>query len=123
MSIKYRLRNIKNYPDNGNHQEVVFESFSSLPFEIRKGEDCGWYDDKHGKIHGYNTGEVTTKKWIAKLTDESNKSLKDIFEIKVMLNVDKLIDYCVKLYKRSISLEIERLRKVLQLIGRDDNAR
>jgi hypothetical protein len=118
MPIKYRLRNIKNYPDNGDHQEVVFDDYLSFPFYISKGLDSFRYEF-NGRICKYNSGKNTTKNWIVKLQPWANDSLNNIFDIKIEKDVDKLIAHCVKLYKRSILLEIERFKKELQLIERE----
>jgi len=115
--MKYIIRTIKNYPDDGKHQEVIAITPFDFPFEIRKGEDSYWYNDKEGVQHCYNGGENTTELWIVNLReDEANKSLRDIFEIKVMRDVDKLIAHCLRLCKRSIPMEIKRLADEYKLL-------
>ena len=93
----YTIRNIRNYSQDGRHQEVVWD----IPFVIRKGEDPYYYTVK-GVEFKYNDGEQTTKKWICRLHANAQSSLENEFEIKTSLDVDKLVKYCVKLYHADI---------------------
>jgi len=101
---------IPNYPNDGNHQECDI----GLPFEIRKGQDGYFWNDKKGKEHSYNMGYKVDKRWIVHLTKGANKSLVKIFEIKTSESLDKIINYCVALYKKSLSMEIKRLTQELK---------
>lgn len=104
--MKYKIINIPNYPKDGNHQEVLWD----LPFEIRKGED-GYYFTVDGKGHTYNMGKTPTTKWIVNLKPNASDSLKKIFKIRTAFECEKLIEYCIPLYKQSLQMEIRRLIK------------
>jgi len=98
---QYSITTIKNYPDDGRHQEC----WINLPFQIRKGEDGYYWRDKKGKEHKYNLSKDINKidgRWIVNLEDDANYSLKQIFEIKVNKDLEKIIAYCVKLYLKSL---------------------
>jgi hypothetical protein len=103
---------ITDYPDNGDHQECDI----GLPFEIRKGEDGYFWTDKKGKKCSYNIfkSDKIDNRWIVHLTEDANKSLINIFEIKMNKDLNKIIDYCVSLYKKSLSMEIKRLTQELK---------
>ena len=59
----------------------------------------------------------TTKKWIVHLVrDDANPSLQNIFEIHTSKDLDEIVEYCIKIYKESIVLEIKRLKKELKNI-------
>jgi len=102
---------IPNYPDDGNHIECEIE----LPFEIRKGEDGYFWNDKNGKERSYNIfkSDKIDDRWIVHLTEDANKSLQQIFEIKVNKSLDKIIDYCITVYVKSLKMEIKRINKEL----------
>src|SRR3990172_3432939 len=112
--MKTVIKTIKNYPDDGNHQEC----HTGLPFTIRKGEDGYYYNDEDGVEQKYNMDRYTIdKRWIVQLTPTANQSLKQIFEIKVDEDMDTLVEYCVKLYKKSMLMEIERMKKELNKLN------
>ena len=111
---EYTITTIKNYPDNGEHQQCNLP----MPFEIRKGEDGYYYKDKKGEEKAYNLHPATkagkwkpTKKWICHLKPEANESLKSIFATKESLKLDTLVEYCTKLYVKSLAMEIKRINK------------
>ena len=116
----YKLKTIHQYPDNGKH----LECFIALPFQIRKGEDGYWYNNKKGKECTYNIYmdknknridcTKTDERWIVHLDSSygSNRSLFDIFEIKVNKDLDKIVDYCLKIYEKSLKLELKRLKEL-----------
>jgi len=111
-TIRKSIFTIPNYPDNGKHQECEI----GLPFEIRKGEDGYFWTDKKGKEKSYNIfkGDKIDNRWIVHLTEDANKSLLKIFEIKMNKDLDKIIEYCVNLYIRSLKMEILRITKELK---------
>lgn len=110
----YYITAIKNYSDDGNHLECHLP----LPFQIRRGEDEYIYRDKHGIEKKYNIfkGDKIEKRWIAHLTDGGyhgiNPSLEEIFEIKVDADLDRLVNYCFRMYEKSLKLEAQRLKKI-----------
>lgn len=110
--MKYEIKTMKNYPEDGKHQEVVWD----LPFEIRRGEDGYWYT-VDGKERTYNMGKTTTSKWIVNLKSNASDSLKKIFKIRTALEYEKLIEYCIPLYKQSLQMEIVRLNKEFNSLG------
>lgn len=112
IAIKKSIFVIKDYPDDGKHLECDI----GLPFEIRKGEDGYFWIDKHGKEKSYNVfkGGKIDDRWIVHLTKKANPSLMKIFEIKINKDLDKIIDYCVQLYIKSLKMEIARLTKELK---------
>lgn len=111
MEIQKKFYRIKSYPDTGEH----IECWINLPFLIRKGEDPFHYTIK-GKQHLYNSYKTKVDdRWIVRVKIVlANPSLIDIFEIKVDKNLDKIIGYCVKVYKKSLEMEIERMKKELR---------
>jgi hypothetical protein len=116
--LKYDIKPIKNYPDNGKHLECNI----GLPFKIRKGEDGYVYYDKNGKekLYGYkkiknNYIHKTDDRWIAHINGNRlgyNNSLIEIFEIQVNKDLDKIVDYCFKTYEKSLNLELLKLKKL-----------
>jgi len=115
----YNIVPIKNYPDDGNHLECKIE----LPFMIRKGEDGYFYKDKKGleKAYGYMKKKDGTydykidNRWIVHIDGDRwgiNQSLKMIFEIQVNKDLDKIVDYCFKIYEKSLKLELKRFKKL-----------
>ena len=110
--MKYKIINIPNYPKDGKHQEILWD----LPFEIRKGEDGYWFT-VDGKEHTYNMGKTTTSKWIVNLKLNASDSLKKIFKIKLSFEYEKLIEYCIPLYKQSLEMELKRITKELKSFG------
>ena len=111
--IDYEIIPLKNYPDNGKHQRCVTE----LPFDITKGEDRFCYEDKDGKRHHYNSGEETDERWIVFVSaSQSNISLKKIFKIKVNKDLNVILDYCVKIYKKSLEMELVRINEILNTL-------
>ena len=104
---------IEDYPDDGNHQECYID----FPFQIRKGEDGYVYRNKKGKELKYNIYKNSSridKRWICHLKEGANKSLQEIFEIKANKNLDVIIKYCMRKYKQSLKLEINRIEKELK---------
>lgn len=111
---QYTIETIKDYPDNGKHLECNL----NLPFQIRKGEDGYCYRNKKGIEITYNIYKSETKideRWICHLIAGSNESLETIFEIKASKDLDVIIKYCVDTYKKSLELEITRIKKELSL--------
>lgn len=109
---QYTITTIRNYPDNGKHQECHIE----LPFDIRKGEDGYHYKNKKGielKYNLYKSKNITEKRWIVHLARQTNESLERIFEVKTNKDLDKIIKYCVKIYEKSLKMEMKRLKKEL----------
>lgn len=109
---EYCIKTIKNYPDNGKHQEC----WINLPFQIRKGEDGYYWTDNKGNEHKYNIFNDENKidqRWIVHLTEDANHSLENIFEINVSEDLDEIIRYCVRLYKKSLEMELKRLHDEL----------
>ncbi len=111
---QYLIETIKNYPSDGKHQEC----YIGLPFQIRKGEDGYHNRNKKGIERKYNIYKSETKideRWICQLTEEANESLEKIFEIKANKDLDVIIKYCVDKYKKSLELEMKRIKKELSL--------
>jgi hypothetical protein len=106
---QYNIITIQDYPGDGKHQEC----YINLPFQIRKGEDGYCWMDKKGKEHKYNLYEDGNKvddRWIIDLTNDASFALEDIFEIKVDKDIEKIIQYCVNIYRKSLEIELERVR-------------
>jgi len=111
--IKYTIETLLNYPDNEKHQQC----FIDLPFQIRKGEDGYFWHDKKGKEHKYNwfkSEKIIDKRWIVHLNGDTNQSLEEIFNIKVSKNLNAILDYCTKLYKKSLEMEMKRLEQMIK---------
>ena len=109
-----KIYTIENYPADGNHLECDI----NLPFQIRKGEDEFYYINEKGEEKSYNNYKnKIDDRWIVFLTDEASESLQNIFKIKVSRDLDKIIEYCQNIYKKSIELEIKRLNKELKEIS------
>jgi hypothetical protein len=109
----YHIETIKNYPDNGKH----LECFIDLPFQIRKGEDGYYYNDSRGVERKYNMlkGDGIDKRWIVHIDGDkpgNNPSLERIFNIMVNKDLDKIIAYCIKVYEKSLNLEMQKLNLI-----------
>ena len=107
----YYITVIQNYPDDGNHLECHLP----LPFIIRRGEDGYFYRDKKGKECKYNMfkGNKTDDRWIVHLYSRGiSPSLEKIFEIHVSKDLDKIVDYCFKVYRKSLNMEFDRLVEI-----------
>ena len=117
----YNIKPIKNYPDNGKHLECKID----LPFLIRRGEDGYIYTDKNGveKLYGMEKKKdgsyihKTDSRWIVHIDGNGNgkginKCLEGIFEIMVNKDLDKIVDYCFKIYEKSLKLELLRLESL-----------
>lgn len=105
----YSIETIKNYPNDGKHQECI----TTLPFEIRKGEDGYVYTDNNGVRKKYNMFKTEGKideRWICHLAGYTNQSLEEIFSIKVDKNLDVILKHCYKLYKTSLEMELLRIK-------------
>lgn len=112
--MRYHIKTIKNYPDDGNHQECHID----YPFFIRKGADGYYYRNKKGKELKYNLNKDyrrIDKRWIVHLKEKANSSLCEIFEIKAHKDLDVIIKYCEKIYLKSLKMEIKRLQKEMEL--------
>ena len=110
--IKRRIGNLKNYPQDGNH----LECYTSLPFNITKGQNGFYYMDSKGNEKTYNkykSDEVIEKRWIAELKPNPNKELEKLFFIKCSTNLDLVIDYCTKIYIKSLELQLKNIREEL----------
>lgn len=109
----YNIITIKNYPDDGKHQVCNLD----IPIVITKGEDpFHWIDNKGVEhLYGSYTGKVD-ERWICYLYGETrtgiNPSLKKIWENKVNKDLDKIVDYCLKVYRKSLALEMDRLIEI-----------
>jgi hypothetical protein len=106
----YTIETLPNYPDNGKHLECYID----LPFNIRKGEDGYHWKDKKGNEHTYNlnkSGKVD-ERWIVHLSRFCNTSLEEIFEIKVNKDLDKILSYCLRIYKKSLTMELKRIKNL-----------
>jgi len=110
--MKYSIKTIKTYPDDGNHKEVVID----LPFYISRGLDSFTYIGSTGKEKEYNSckSSKTDRRWIVLLKEGANPSLKKIFNIRLDKDLDKILDYCMKIYKKSLIEEISRLERELK---------
>lgn len=126
-NISIDIYNLPRYPDNGKHQEcsIYFRDRkpTSLPFEIKKGED-GYHYRVNGKEKKYNLredGEVS-QTWIVHLSSCSmslpNESLEEIFEPKENKSLVNIIQYCIDIYKKSLMMEVIRINKELEILSR-----
>ncbi len=103
------IKNLKTYPQDGKHQECII---AGLPFDISKGRDSYTYLNKKGKETWYGGPSKTSDKWICHLTEQANNSLFEIFEIEQSKDLDKLVNYCIDLYIKSLSMEIQKVNKI-----------
>ncbi|MFA5366307.1 MAG: hypothetical protein WC333_00090 [Dehalococcoidia bacterium] len=114
MSQKpYYIETIENYPKDGKH----LECFINLPFQIRKGEDGYYYRDKNGVELTYNIFKTNRidNRWIVHINGNKpgyNASLEKIFNIMVSKDLDKIVAYCIKVYEKSLELELQRVRLI-----------
>ena len=107
--MKPTIRPLKDYPDNGKHLQCVL---GNLPFEIRKGAD-GYYYMVDDEEYSYNL-DGNDQRWIVHLNLFANESLRSIFKVQVNESLDIIVDYCIEIYKKSLELEIKRLKKELK---------
>lgn len=108
--MKYEVRTLKNYPDNGKHQVCKID----LPFDITKGEDGFYWVDKNGVQHKYNLFSTKSKvddRWIATIKEGVlNPSLIKLFDTKVHKDLNVVVDYCKKTYIKSLNQELQRVK-------------
>lgn len=123
-NIGIDIYTLTRYPDNGSHQEcsIYFRDRkpTSLPFEIRKGED-GYHYRVNGKEKKYNLrkDEKVCQNWIVHLDkDFSSPSLEEIFEIKESKSLVNIIQYCIDLYKKSLTMEVIRINEELEILDK-----
>lgn len=112
--MHHPIYTITDYPDDGKHMEYE----TSLPFEIRKGEDAYQYTIK-GVSKMYNTFNSQSKiddRWIVHLKNTASESLESIFEIKLSKDLEVIIHYCKKLYIKSLKMELVRIQLELKNI-------
>lgn len=123
MKMTLDRHNLTNYPRDGKHMEcfiyLEYDSFFKILrcFEIKKGEDGYWYNDKNGKEKTYNVfkSDKTDDRWIVNINkDYASESLKDLFEIKVNKRLDIIIKYCINLYIKSLKMERESINIELE---------
>lgn len=113
LKTKYEIKNIKNYPENGKHQECI----TNLPFDITKGLDSFIYykhqSDKDYKEYNSEKrcGDKVDNRWIATLNSSANESLKECFSVKLHKDLDKVLVWCERCYILSLEMEIKRLKK------------
>lgn len=109
MEIEHVIQRLKDYPDNGKHQECVID----LPFEIRKGEDgYFWYEGDVEKSYNFLKGDKIDQRWIVHIDNghtKVNASLKAIFKIKLSRDLNVILKYCLNLYVKSLKLEKKRI--------------
>lgn len=110
--MQHAIVTLKNYPDNGKHQrcETIY------PFDISKGMDGFYYNNSKGEEQKYNmfVSEKIDERWIAFVEKKASPSLKKIFKTKLHKDLNVILEYCDKLYIRSLKMEIKRLRKELK---------
>lgn len=110
--IEHSIYNLKDYPDDGNHQEC----FMDLPFKVTKGEDAFIYTIKE-KEYTYNKSG-NDQRWFCNLKYELDfyvsPSLEEIFEFKVHKDLNIILEYCRKLYVKSLKMEIKRSKQELK---------
>lgn len=107
--IEHSIFNLNGYPDDGNHQEC----FVDLPFRITKGEDPFFYKVK-GKEYNYNKSGKD-QRWFCELSGNYvSPSLEEIFEFKVHKDLNVILEYCRKMYTKSLKMEIKRLKQELE---------
>ena len=115
MDLKKHISNMPKYPKNGEHQVCdIYLDGIRLPFDIGKGRDEYWWVDDKGKEHQYNGGPRVTKKWICHVYEDGNKSLLKIFRVKQSTDLDKICQHCVKLYWRSLKMEMKYMNKQIK---------
>ena len=110
--MEHSIVTLKNYPDNGKHQRCV----TGLPFNISKGHDGFYYTDHTGLERKYNMfkGDKIDDRWIVFLKKKASPSLKKIFKMKLSKDLGKILDYCEKMYIKSLKMEIKRLTAELK---------
>ena len=112
MKIEKHITNLETYPQNGKHQKCIVDG---LPFYFTKGENPFYWEDKNGKIYQYNNYTDPNKvdeRWVI-FIDEKKSALyiRKNFEIKANKDLDKLIAYGIKLYKKTLIFEIKKFNK------------
>lgn len=117
--IEYKIKTIKNYPDNGKHQECV----TDLPVKIKKGED-GYLYFIDGVVTEYNKGDELDQRWICHAQGNASISFKKIFKPKAHEDLNVILKYCVDLYLDSLAMEETRIREqrrhIYEMMSKDE---
>ena len=94
--MKYEIKPLRNYPDNGKHLYVSW----NIPVMIAKGEDTWFYMDKNKEK------ETKSYLWVVyeyeTFIDIKTKQFKD---------VEDAIAYAVKHYKKYLLAELKKLEE------------
>lgn len=105
--MTYKLQNVKNYPDNGNHQEVVWQGIF-MPFDIVKGLDTLPPDnedyDNYKKTHW----------WVCPRTQRAAVGVQDIstfiknIPTKECESLEEAIAFCLEWRKEWLMNELNK---------------
>ena len=104
MNDLYDIMPIKNYPDNGDHVEVVFKHY--YPLRITKGEDQWFFKDTKGIQRKNNVKLFVVYSYTISGEDFD-------FQIKQFLDVDNAILYAINQYKKYLKVKIKQTREVI----------
>ena len=118
--ISYSVSNIETYPWNGKHQIVRWD----LPIEVTKGTDRFTYYNHKGEEKLYNErkrdNSPIDQRWIAFFDGTFDFATIDSEDLNMLLHkvvhkdLTKVLEHCIKVYKKVLRQEIEFLKNPLQ---------
>lgn len=92
----YTIENLKNYPQDGNHQKVVWNIW--MPFDIIKGHDS--FPPDNGK--NYQQKYTKNNWWVCPKTKTDISNVHDISmfielpEVREFKTLEKAVEFCLK---------------------------
>lgn len=105
--MSYKIQNVKNYPDDGNHQEVVWLGIF-MPFDVVKGLD--YLPQDNGDYDNYNK----THWWVYARSRRYFDGIQDIATFipnlpsKEFSTLDEAISFCLEWRKEWLTNELNK---------------
>jgi hypothetical protein len=118
--LDYIIRRIPDYPDDGTHMQVHWD----LPIEVVKGVDGFVYYSPKGEERHYNRRlrdkSPIDQRWIAGVSSDfelgtiDSETINRILQKVVHKDLEKVLQHCVKVYKKILQEELKYLELPLK---------
>jgi len=106
--MNYTISNLPSYPQNGDHQQIVFDVKLNIPIRITKGEDDWWYYDKDR-----NQIKSNPKRWMVFPTSGSIL-WKLNFAVKGFAKSELAVKYALREYRKYLKEQIKLVNEELK---------
>jgi len=107
-NLTYTITTLKNYPQDGNHQIVVWNIW--MPFDVVKGSDelppDNWNYKRHVKKHWWVM--PSTKRDICNVHDIS--MFMNLPSVREFTTVEKAVEFCLKWKEKWLKQQIDELQ-------------